>query len=154
MTSVATDRTHVAATSRRGARAAGFAVATVLAIAFMFHAYWAAGGDWGAATSYGSQELPPAGVVAAVAALIGAAVVFVLIRIGTVSVPLPQRLLRWGPWALVVVFALAGLGNFAAPADSYAREWHVGFFGPLLVVVAALCALVARSPLPATNRQR
>ena len=129
-------------------RVAGWAVAAILAVAFAVHVYWALGGKWAAAAAYGSKDLPSSGVVALVAALIGAAVAFVLARIGTLSVSLPAPLLRWGAWALVAVFALAGLGNLAAPADSYAREWHIAFFGPLLLIVAVLCTLVARSPLP------
>lgn len=156
MATTATDTSYseTSSTQRtRAGRAAGGAVAAILSIAFLFHAYWAAGGEWGAATAYGSKDLPPQAVVAAVAALIAVAVVFVLIRIGAVSVPLPERLLRWGPWALAGVFAFAALGNFTAPADSYAREWHVAFFGPLLLVIALLCALVARSPLPHDGRR-
>ena len=139
-------------TRRSRGRVAGLAVAAILAVAFVVHVYWALGGEWAAATAYGSKDLPPAGVVALVSGLIGVAAACVLVRIGTLAVRLPTPMLRWGPWALVAVFALAGLGNLAAPAGSYAREWHIGFFGPLLLVVAILCVLVARSPLPDARR--
>lgn len=64
---------------------------------------------------------------------------------------LPAWLLRWGPWALVGAFGLAGLSNLTAPEGSYAREWHLYFFGPLLLILALLCAVVARSAPPPTD---
>ena len=133
-------------------RAAGYAASAILAVAGAVHAYWAVGGTWAAATAYGSADLPPRGVVAVVAALIAGAVLLILTRIGVLAVRLPARLLHWGPWALVAAFALAGINNLMAPADSYARDWHIFFFGPLLLSVAVLCALVARSPTGAARR--
>ena len=126
------------------ATAAGYTAVAILAVAFLFHAYWALGGDWGAATAYGSTDLPPRAVVAVVAVLIAGAASIVLGQMGLWGHALPQRLLRLGAWACSVAFALAGLGNLTAPADSYAREWHVLVIGPLLLVLAALCAVVAR----------
>lgn len=137
---------------RPGTTAAAYAAAGILAGAFGIHVYWALGGDWGAATAFGSTDLPPRGVVAVVAALIAAAGLLVLRRVGALTGRLPAWLLRRGPWTLVAVFALAGLSNLAAPDGSYAREWHVYFFGPLLLVLAMLCAVVARSPVPPAHR--
>ena len=133
-----------AATERESARSAGHVAAGILLAAAAVHAYWALGGPWAAATSFASTDLPPRGVVAIVAVLIAVAAVLLLARTGGLRLRLPARLLRWGPWGLVAVFGLAALGNFAAPADSYAREWHVFFFGPLLLIVALLCGVVAR----------
>ena len=87
-----------------------------------------------------------------VAALIAAASLFLLVRIGALLLPLPAGLLRWGSWALVVAFGLVAIGNLTAPADSYARGWHVFFFGPLVLLLAVLCAVVARSPIPRGRR--
>ncbi len=134
--------------SRSLGRAAGWAAAAVLTVAFAIHVYWALGGKWGAATAFGSTDLPPRAIVAVVAALIAGAGAVVLARIGAWGIRLPARLLSFGPWALVAVFALVAVGNLMAPEGSYARDWHVFFFGPLLLVVALLCAVVARSPIP------
>lgn len=48
---------------------------------------------------------------------------------------------------MVLAFGLAGVGNLLAPEGSYARDWHLFFFGPLLLGVAILCAFVARAPM-------
>ena len=136
-----------------GGRSAGYAAAGILAVACAVHAYWAVGGTWAAATAYGSTDLPPRGLVAVVAALIAGAALLILARAGLLAARLPAWLLRWGPWALVAVFALAGIGNLTAAPDSYARDWHVFFFGPLLLIVAILCAVVARSPLRDARRR-
>lgn len=37
---------------------------------------------------------------------------------------------------LVAAFGLAGIGNLMAAEGSYARAWHLFFFGPLLLLVA------------------
>ncbi len=86
--------------------------------------------------------------MAAVTALIVVAAVLILARVGALAVPVPPAVLRWGSWVLVAAFALVGIVNLAPPADSYGRGWHVLFFGPLLLILAALCAVVARSPMP------
>jgi hypothetical protein len=54
-------------------------------------------------------------------------------------------MLRVGTWMLVVAFALAGVNNLIQPQDAYARDWHIYFFGPLLLTLAALCAIAERS---------
>ena len=135
-------------------RAAGWAAAAILTLACALHLYWALGGEWAAATAYGSTDLPPRGIVAVVAALIAASVAVILARIGAWRVRLPAWLLRWSPWALAFVFAFASVNNVLAPEDSYAREWHVFFFGPLLLVVAILSAVIARSPIPDARKER
>ncbi len=125
--------------------AAGHAGAAILLLVFGVHAYWGAGGTWGAATAYGSPELPPQAASVVVAVLIACAAVLLLARIGVLAVPLPRWMLRAGTWMLVVVFALAGVNNLIQAPDAYARDWHIYFFGPLLLTLAALCAIVARS---------
>lgn len=142
-TSAATSHAAVPRAPMPARRVAGIVGAAILAGAFAVHAYWAAGGRWGAATAYGSPELPPPAATAIVAILIAAAAAVLLARVGLVASPLPDRLLRIATWALAVVFALAGAGNLIQPEDAYAREWHVLFFGPLLLVLAALCAAAA-----------
>ena len=128
--------------------AAGQAGAAILLLAFGFHAYWAAGGTWGAATAYGSPDLPPQAASAVVAALIACAALLLLARIGVLSVPLPSWMLRGANRILVVVFTLAGATNLIQGPDAYAREWHIYFFGPLLLTLALLCAIAERSTPP------
>ena len=130
------------------ATAAGHVATAILLFAFAFHAYWGAGGTWAAATAYGSPEIPPQAASAVVAVLIACAAVLLLARIGVLSVPLPRWMLRVGTWVLVVVFALAGVTNLIQAPDAYARDWHIYFFGPLLLTLAALCAIAERSTPP------
>lgn len=127
------------------ARAAGYAGAGILLSAFGFHAYWGAGGTWGAAVAYGSPEIPPPAASAVVAVLIACAAVLLLARIGIGALALPWWMLSAGIWVLVAVFALAGMTNLVQDPDAYARDWHIYFFGPLMLTLAALCAIVARS---------
>ena len=142
-----TDRTARRASASM-TRAAGHIGAAILLFVFGFHAYWGAGGQWGAATAFGSPEIPPPAASAVVAVLIACAAVLLLARIGVLSVPLPRWMLRVGTWVLVVVFALAGVTNLIQAPDAYARDWHIYFFGPLLLTLAALCAIAERSTPP------
>ena len=127
------------------ARAAGYAGAAILMFAFVFHAYWGAGGTWGAAVAYGSPEIPAPAASAVVAVLIAGAAALLLARIGVAPLPLPRWMLSAGTWLLVAVFAFAGLNNLVQDPDAYARDWHIYFFGPLMLTLAVLCAIVARS---------
>ncbi|MBA3327986.1 MAG: DUF3995 domain-containing protein, partial [Solirubrobacterales bacterium] len=120
-------------------RAAGCVGAAILLIVCGFHAYWAAGGQWAAATAFGSPELPPQAATAVVAILIAGAAVLLLARIGVVAAPLPFWMLRVGNRVLVAVFALVGVNNLIQAPDAYARDWHIYLFGPLLLTLAALC---------------
>lgn len=126
-------------------RFAGQLAVAILALAFAVHAYWAAGGTWAAATAYGSPDIPPPAASAIVAVLIASAALLLLARTGTLATPLSPRTLRTGTWMLVIVFALAAVNNLIQPQDAYARDWHIYFFGPLLLTLAALCAIANRS---------
>jgi hypothetical protein len=132
-------------TSTSMPRVAGQAAVAILVCVFGFHAYWGAGGEWGAATAFGSPDIPPPAASAVVAILIAGATLLVLARIGVLAAPLPRRMLRVGTWMLVVAFALAGVNNLIQPQDAYARDWHIYLFGPLLLTLAALCAIAERS---------
>ncbi len=129
-------------------RAAAIAGAAILGGAFAIHAYWAAGGHWGATTAVGSPDLPPQALTAIVTVMIAAAAVLLLARVGMLTVPLPDRLVRAATWALAAVFAVAAVNNVIQPSDAYARDWHIYFFGPLLLVLAGLSAIVASSKHP------
>lgn len=147
-TSTATAGTGVRRARTPAQRAAGIAGAAILAGAFAIHAYWAAGGRWGAAIAYGSPDLPPQAATAVVAVLIAAAALVLLARVGVLATPVPDRLLRIGTWTLVAVFAVAAANNLIQPQGTYARDWHVYFFGPLLLILAGLCATAASYKRP------
>ena len=127
------------------ARAAGYTGAAILLFAFGFHAYWGVGGTWGAAIAYGSPEIPAPAASAVVAVLIACAAALLLARVGVATLPLPRWMLSAGTWVLVAVFAFAGVTNLIQDPDAYARDWHIYFFGPLMLILAALCAFVAQS---------
>lgn len=146
-------QTAFARRSKSIPRAAGYVGASILTIAWAFHAYWAAGGEWGAATAYGSTDLPPQAATALVTVLIAGAGLFLLARVGGIPAPLPRWMLRIGPWMLAATFALAGVTNLIQPKDAYARDWHIYFFGPLLVTLAALCATSATAALPGASEE-
>ena len=131
---------------RRFGVQAGWSAVAVLAVAAALHVYWALGGDWAAATAYGDTDLPPSAVVWAMAAAIVVAILTLLGRLGAWGRSLPAVVFRAGTWAVTVVVALVAVGNLLAPAGSYGRAWHVFLIGPLLLVLAGLCALLARTP--------
>ena len=109
-----------ATTSRRGGRVAGGIAASILVRAAAVHAYWALGGQWAAQPPTARPTCRHAAWSRSWTVLILAAAALLLAR-------------------------TSAAGNFAAPAESYAREWHVFFFGPLLLGVSLLCAVAVRS---------
>ena len=125
------------------ARSAGWTAGAMLIAMSGVHAYWAAGGEW--PTDPGFSPLVPHGVVGM---LLLASAVLLLARAGVLAINLPGPLLRAGPGALAGVFAAIGLSNVLAPAGIYASDWQVFAFGPLVLVLAALCAIVAGASLP------
>jgi hypothetical protein len=97
------------------------------------HAAW--GGD--SADLSGAQRLGSAVSVVFYAA----ACLVVLSRLGLAAKPRSRRLLKWGPWGLTVILAVAALANFASQS-----HWENYVLGPVAVVLAVLCAVVARAP--------
>ncbi len=126
---------------------AGWAAVAILAVVAALHVYWALGGDWAAATAWGSTDLPPAAATWIVVLLLTAAIAVVLGRMGLWGRRLPGGVFRVAAWALVVVFAVVALQNVASGLNeqTYGREWALFFIAPLVVVLAFLCAIVARS---------
>lgn len=98
------------------------------------HAAW--GGESAELTS--SQR-----VGSAVSVLIyAAAAAVVLARVGLTRWPRSQRLLKWSPWVLAVLFAMSALANFASQS-----HWENYLLGPVAVGLGALCAVVGRTPV-------
>lgn len=54
--------------------------------------------------------------------------------------PVPVSVSRWGTWVLVGVLALGALMNFASSSP-----WERFLFGPVALLLALLCLVVARS---------
>ena len=53
-----------------------------------------------------------------------------------------ERRYRWGTWALAVIFALAALMNLASGS-----QWENYLMAPVALVLAAICVIVARTPV-------
>jgi len=122
--------------------------AILAAIGFLaiaaFQAALALGAPLGRAAWGGkSRELPAnlrqASAVAIVIWLIAAIVI--LGRAGVVAVPLPDVVLEWGAWALVVVSVLGAIVNVASSSP-----WERFGWAPLSMVLALLSFVVASSP--------
>lgn len=125
--------------------------ATLAAIGFLviavFQAALALGAPFGAAAWGGSRpgRLPARYRIAsgvAVGFWLFAALV-VLARAGAEVVALPPALARWGTWVLVVLLSIGALMNLASKS-----RWERYLWGPLALVLAVLCLVVARSDLP------
>ena len=122
--------------------------ATLAAIGFLgiaaFQAALALGAPLGRAAWGGkSRELPAnlrrASAVAVVIWLFAAIVI--LGRAGIEIVPLPDVILVWGSWALVVASVLGAIVNVASSSP-----WERFGWAPLSLVLALLSWLVASSP--------
>jgi hypothetical protein len=92
---------------------------------------------WGGAQA----QLPPglriASGCAAVVLLLAA---FIVLGRAGYQVPVPPSVSRRGTWVLVAVLTLSALGNFASSSN-----WERFLLGPLALVQALLCFVVARS---------
>jgi hypothetical protein len=122
--------------------------ATLAAMGFLaiaaFQAALALGAPFGRAAWGGkSRELPPnlrrASAVAVVIWLLAAMVI--LGRAGFEMVPLPDVVLTWGTWALVVASVLGAIVNVASSSP-----WERFGWAPLSLVLALLSWVVASSP--------
>lgn len=94
---------------------------------------------WGGTTHL---QLPP-GLRIASAFAFGVwtlAALIVLGRAGIHASALPSALLRWGTWILIGVLPLGAVLNFASPSN-----WERYLWGPVALILAGLCLLVARS---------
>ncbi len=126
--------------------AAAVAAGVFIAVAGL-QLFWAAGGDWGLSAAWGGtySHLPArlrvASALSAAVLIVGA--VIVLTRAGYWASPVPFRVLRWGTWVFVVVLALSALGNLASSSN-----WERFLNGPIALLVALLCFIVARSAEP------
>ena len=132
----------------------GILAAGVLLGLAALHAYWAAGGEWGTDVTVPKRDGAPlftpgpAGSVL-VAALLFAAALVLLGRLGIWG----RRLPRWpfvaGTWTLVAVFGARVVGDFRwfglfkrMTGTPFAR-WDTWLYVPLCAFLAAAALLVA-----------
>ena len=122
--------------------------ATLAAVGFLliaaFQATLALGAPLGRAAWGGKHRVLPANLrrssaVAIVVWLIAAVVI--LGRAGVVAVPLPEVVLVWGAWALVVISVLGAIVNLASSSP-----WERFGWAPLSLLLAVLSWVVASSP--------
>ena len=126
------------------ARPAAAMAASVFIVIAGFQVFWALGDSWGLSGAWGGAEtdlsagLRVASALAAALLVVGAIVV--LGRAGYWAFAVPFSVLRWGLWAFVAVSALSALANFASPSN-----WERFLNGPIALLLALLCLIVARS---------
>jgi hypothetical protein len=126
---------------------AGRAAAVAAAISFAgiatFQVALAAGAPWGHAAWGGAHaHLSTAQRVGSAAAVVvwTAAALIVLGRAGLWGADKLAPLFRWGTWFFATLSAIGALLNFASQS-----RWENFIFGPLALVLAILCVVVARS---------
>jgi hypothetical protein len=129
--------------SDRAARLAAMLAALGFAGLAAFQAALAAGAPWGHAAWGGADaDLSAAqqGASAVAAVIYVAAALVVLCRAGIVwRGRSDAAVLRWGTWVVAASMAVGALPNFASQS-----RWENLVFGPLALVLAALCVVVAR----------
>jgi len=129
-------------TNGRAGRAAAAGAATGFGLLAAFQVALALGAPLGHAAWGGTQEQLPSGlrIASAFAAVVFVvAALMVLSRAGYRMSPLPLSVARWGIWVLVAVLTLSALGNFASSSN-----WERFLLGPIALVEALLCLIVAR----------
>jgi hypothetical protein len=122
-------------------------LAVAAAVGFLaiaaFQVALALGAPLGRAAWGGTYTHLPMGLRIASAFAVGVWVLAALIVLGRAGFqvsPLPSAFYRWGTWILVGVLPLGALMNFASPSS-----WERFLWGPVALILAGLCLLVARS---------
>ena len=130
-------------------RAAGWIAAVILLSAFAAQAYWAAGGSRAAGSDF-DPLLPPLLAAALAVTLTLGAATLLLTRIGAIALRMPRWLLRIGPWALSVIFAVAAFQSLLATTTRSGQDGRalLDFQGPLFLLLAGLCMIVAAADHP------
>jgi hypothetical protein len=130
--------------SRLGQRAAVAATVGFAGLA-LFQLLLAAGAPFGAAAwgrANEGQLSTSMRVGSAIAILVyGVAVAVILVRAGFSVRFMPRTVARVGLWILVALLALGALANFVSESP-----WERFLLGPVTLLLAGLCLVVARSP--------
>jgi hypothetical protein len=140
-------------TTRSSARTPAVAAAIGFLAIAAFQLGLALGAPLGHAAWGGTYTQLPPGLRIASALAVGVwvfAALIVLGRAGGGVVCVPQTFVRRGTWILVGVNLLAALENFVSPSS-----WERFIWGPVALILAALCLVVARSRLqiPESDRE-
>jgi drug/metabolite transporter (DMT)-like permease len=127
--------------------------ATAFAGVALFEVALAVGAPWGHA-AWGGEHAELSGaqrIGSAVAVIVWvAAAVIVLGRAGLwARRPRLALVFRWGTWFLAALSVLAALVNFASQS-----RWENFIFGPLALLLAILCTLVARADSSRDDKPR
>jgi hypothetical protein len=138
-------------------RAVGITAAAVLLAIGALHAYWASGGRWGTDAAIPSRDGEPRfapGIASTltVAALLWAAALVLLGRVGLWGTWLPRWPFVTGTWTLVVVFGGRVIGDFRwfglfkQMTGTRFAWWDTWLYVPLcaLLALAALGLAAAR----------
>jgi hypothetical protein len=129
--------------------AAGWIGAVILMLVFAIQAYWAASD----AGPHFRPLLPPLVVGALTITTTLGAAVLLLTRVAVLAIHLPRWLLRAGPWLLTAFFASVAAGHLRAVAANPTGDWQIDLQGPLLLLLAGLCIIVAsEEPSQQTSR--
>ncbi len=121
-------------------RAAGCISAAILILVFASFAYWELSGRTPADFH---PRFPPLVTIASMCVGTLGAAALLLTRIGVLAAPVPRWLLRLAPWMLAAFYALLALSHFLAMADRPSGNWQTDLQGPLLLLLAGLCIVVA-----------
>ena len=125
------------------ARVAAVVAALGFAGLAIFQLALAAGAPWGHAAWGGANarlSTAQRGASAAAVVFYAAAALIVLGRAGILRARGNAALFRWGTWFLAVAMAIGAFPNFLSQS-----RWENFIFGPLALVLAIVCVVVARS---------
>jgi hypothetical protein len=137
--------------SEHAARVAAVLAAIGFAGIVLFQIALAAGVPWGHAAWGGAHaDLSTAQRSGSAAAVVvwAAAALIVLGRAGFWGAGRLASLFRWGTWFFVALSAVGAVLNFASQS-----RWENLIFGPLALLLAILCTIVARSAADARPRR-
>lgn len=132
------------ATGLQPSRTAAVAAAVGFIAIAAFQLALALGAPLGRAAWGGAHVHLPTSLRVASAFAVGVWMLAALIILGRARYPispLPPTLTRWGTWVLVGLLPLGALMNFASPSN-----WERFLWGPVALILALLCLVVARSP--------
>jgi len=149
----------------RIARIAAIVAGTLFGVIAALHGLWATGITWPfgdkealSETVFGSpaSTFPPPAATIAVTVLLAAAAMLVTGRAGLWGARMPRWVFTAGTWAVAAVLFLraAFFGPAAIGSDAINRSWELALYTPLCLVIALLCAVVARGDVPARPAHR
>ncbi len=146
-------------------RIAAIVAGTLFGVIAALHGLWATGITWPfgdkdalSETVFGSpaSTFPPPAATIVVTVLLAAAAMLVTGRAGLWGTWMPRWVFTAGTWTVATVLFLraAFYGPAAIGSDDINRSWELALYTPLCLVLALLCAVVARGDVPARPAHR